>query len=419
MNHRLGTCSSCNAQYKVPASFQADRAKCKSCGGVVEIGPVGGGAPAAAVKPAAKPAPRPADAPSAPARPVPARPVAAAPQPVSQAAPKPAPKPLTEEKDSVRAAANAAAERVRDAGRKSAPAAAAADEGESKSGSRKRSKAGAGAGRHTARKQKSKAPMLAAVVVLMVAGGGATWFLTRGDDTASQAAEKGTEGAAESAPETPAAAPVETATPTDGAASAPQTPAEAGDAAGEAPALAAEEPPPAKPADEDIDLGTFPDESKLPGTSDEDWASIQTWTTNFLDANAGAAGNRARSKLFERGRESFPALLNAMKRLDFSTDDGFRAGDLAQRFLMDVCNGQNFDWRYGTAPTDVIFNKKVVRSWIKAWEQGRETPKAWAKLTKTTAEDAAKLFAITGPFDTAGEGAASEASGAASSLDDL
>ncbi len=40
MSYRIGTCSSCGASFKVPASFAADRARCKTCSGVVEIGEV-------------------------------------------------------------------------------------------------------------------------------------------------------------------------------------------------------------------------------------------------------------------------------------------------------------------------------------------------------------------------------------------
>jgi hypothetical protein len=40
MSYRLGQCTSCKARYKIPASFTAKRAKCKTCSGVVEIGPV-------------------------------------------------------------------------------------------------------------------------------------------------------------------------------------------------------------------------------------------------------------------------------------------------------------------------------------------------------------------------------------------
>ncbi len=60
MKYRLGECSSCGANFKVPASFEADRAKCKSCGGVVEIGPVREDAPQPAKPAAATPPPMPA-----------------------------------------------------------------------------------------------------------------------------------------------------------------------------------------------------------------------------------------------------------------------------------------------------------------------------------------------------------------------
>ncbi|MCA8979287.1 MAG: hypothetical protein KDC14_04620, partial [Planctomycetes bacterium] len=58
MKYRLGVCKDCSANYKVPASFEADRAKCKACGGVVELGKVREDAPA----------PKPAAAPPMPAR---------------------------------------------------------------------------------------------------------------------------------------------------------------------------------------------------------------------------------------------------------------------------------------------------------------------------------------------------------------
>ena len=50
------TCANCGAQYRLPETFTAAQAKCKKCGGVVEIGAVQGEAPAKA-EPAAKPAP--------------------------------------------------------------------------------------------------------------------------------------------------------------------------------------------------------------------------------------------------------------------------------------------------------------------------------------------------------------------------
>jgi hypothetical protein len=78
VNHRVGVCSSCRSRYQIPATFAHDRARCRSCGGVVEIGPLEADAPAPPATPASTPASNPAPAPSpSPARaPVSAAPVA-------------------------------------------------------------------------------------------------------------------------------------------------------------------------------------------------------------------------------------------------------------------------------------------------------------------------------------------------------
>jgi len=101
MKYRIGTCSACQAVYKVPASFSHDSARCRSCGEAVAIGPVEEEeAPAAAPAQAAAPAPKPAVAPRAkapavkPATKAPTQPVARKAAPAKPAAaPKPAPKP--------------------------------------------------------------------------------------------------------------------------------------------------------------------------------------------------------------------------------------------------------------------------------------------------------------------------------------
>ena len=97
MKYRIGTCSACQAVYKVPASFSHDTARCRSCGEAVQIGPVEEEeAPAAAAPaPRAKPAaPKPKASAPRPATKAPAKPVAPRRSP-SPAAAKPAapPKP--------------------------------------------------------------------------------------------------------------------------------------------------------------------------------------------------------------------------------------------------------------------------------------------------------------------------------------
>jgi translation initiation factor IF-2 len=39
MPHRIGVCGSCRARFQVPGTFTPNRARCRTCGGVVEIGP--------------------------------------------------------------------------------------------------------------------------------------------------------------------------------------------------------------------------------------------------------------------------------------------------------------------------------------------------------------------------------------------
>ena len=266
---------------------------------------------------------------------------------------------------------------------------------------------------HAPPKKRSYGPALGAFVVLALICLAAWWFFTNQDKQTEAVAQ----GQPASAPEQPAggqtpAQPVEVpaSEPTQPQASEPAPAAAAAELQSSEPA-----PEKSKPAPEDdIDLSTFPDADKLPGTSDEDWAQIQGWMASYIDPQAGAAGNRARAKLLERGRESFPAILNAFKRIDFSTEAGMRQGDLTQRLLTDICNGQNFDWHFSIEPAEVHFNEKVVRLWIKAWGQGRDSPHAWAKLTKTEVADAEKLFEKTGPSAALG-GAPARASG----LDDF
>jgi len=86
MAHRVGVCGSCQARFQIPSTFTPNRARCRTCGGVVEIGPPEGTAapppdpgvvsPAAAIAapraPELSAAPQPAPPPSSPPAPQPA-----------------------------------------------------------------------------------------------------------------------------------------------------------------------------------------------------------------------------------------------------------------------------------------------------------------------------------------------------------
>jgi hypothetical protein len=88
MAHRVGVCGSCRSRFQIPATFAHDRARCRTCGGVVEIGPLEG-----APDPAPVAAPVVAPVVAAAARaPIPAAPVPA-PAAAPVVPPEPAPTP--------------------------------------------------------------------------------------------------------------------------------------------------------------------------------------------------------------------------------------------------------------------------------------------------------------------------------------
>jgi hypothetical protein len=384
MDYRQGTCGSCKSSFRVPASFTANKAKCPKCGGVVELGPAQStsaapaaekprpvpatvpapraAAPAAgAAKPAAAPVSKPAVAPAA------AKPVAsAATRPAAPAAPRaPSGKPVAPAgKETVRAAAEAAAQRVRTGGAAVAKAEPAAGE------PKRRERLGR---ERPVVKKKSWGPTIGAAAFLLVLIVGAGWYFLKGSDDTAGGAQ---------ASSTPTA--VAATQPVAPVAPEPEQPLEAAPVE-EAPAVEEAKPaekPPEKELVDDLDLSTFETQAKLAETSDADWAQIVEWADSFTDPMAGAAGNRARAKLAAKGKEAFPALLNEFKQVDLYTEEGYRTGDLIQKLLMEICHGNNFGWAYSTELKDVIYNKKAIRLWFVSWEQARDNEQAWRKLAK-------------------------------------
>ncbi len=358
MEYRHGTCSSCQAHYRVPATFKADKAKCKKCDGVVEIGPPSGGDDAPAGDSAKKPRASKkgtARKPAGKARTGSTRPKATA---------KPAPKtgtPRGGSKDSVRSTAEAAAGRVRDTG----------------SSSRRPRR------QPKPKPKKNWGVLIGVLVVFVVIAFGAVYFLNQRD---SEATETATEVAAVT-PEAPETAAEEEAMPDE-----PPPPEEA-PVEEEEPVQAEDEAPVVAGDPSSIDLSLLNEQAKLDETTEEEWAGIRELVATFTDPDIGAAGNRARAQLLELGRVAFPALLNVFKRVDVTSQEGYRTGDLIQRLLMEICRGNNFEWRYTTEAKDAYFNKRVIQRWFKSWEQVVEQPKAWIQLGKLTEEEGAEYMA--------------------------
>jgi len=418
MTFRIGVCTSCGANYKLPASFAADQARCKNCGGVVQIGKAGEEAP----KPAAPPVPaeKPAAA-TAAAKPKKKREgpsmkerLMAQRKAEAETAPKATPDAAAAPKaSSVKASAKPAAgskaagksgttgsRRSRPAGSRGRASKKGGDDEEDGGGRR-------AGGRRRSAPAKKKAPVggfIAAAVILAAVCGGAWWYF--GQEEAAEVDE------APSIVADLADANVEGATSEgagdgdgNGAVSAEDvasTDAGDGDDGGATEDEGAEDvaKEPTKPVKKaapagdpaSVDLSVIPDYGPISGCSETRFAELQELAATMIDPMAGAAGNRARNKLVEAGKEAFPVILNSLKGLDLTDDDGFRSADVCQKALQDLCNGNNFGWKYPSQEPEKFhyFDKKVILSWSKAWDQAKDHDGAWAKLAKLDKIDKAE-----------------------------
>ena len=394
MDQRIGTCGSCEARYKIPATFQGTQAKCKKCGGVVAIPPADAPAEPQPI-PAKKPAPKVA------------KPAAKPAQPIKKTAGKVTPK-------ATRASGDAASapQPVRGSVRKGSKASASRGR---KGSTRKRTTARSGSdeegattrrGRGARAKKKSSAPMIAAFVAAFIAAGGFAWWkkssssaeATENAELAQVGGDQASEAAAANELVDATVGSEDEAAPVDAVSGAAQDATSEADEAAPDPEEDSQEafPDPAaakQPDPNSVDLSEWPDLERFEGTTDEEWEQMNEWMALAIDPSAGAPGGRARTKLFEADRKAFPVILNHFKTLDFADEQDLLTGDTVQKLLQDICRGNNFDWRYTTEPKDVLFNKKVVTSWIKAWNQAKDSEIGWANLakrekpTKKAAED--------------------------------
>jgi hypothetical protein len=455
MEYRVGLCSSCGASFKVPASFSADRAKCKVCAGVVEVGPVQSDAGVAAAPPpipTRKPTPRdperakPAtsetrrEGPTMKERLLAERRAAEA---AAAATSKPSAIPADTAQRTVggssgggtgqvrpavgaRDGSGAALGKVaRNAAKPVAGAAArttaAGASGTAKASSRPASAKPAGArdgseepkesqrqsassrrrsgaapekeagqgskgrpGRGRAREKLSPALLVTAGALALVGLGAGAWLLfsesSPMDPSPARANPPGTlptpgtpEGLRADGPGAPSGT---TPEPTG-----QEAPAQAPPAVPAAPAAAT----PRARAQRDpasVDLNALAEFGPPAGTSGEEWARVRDLVATALDPESGIAGNRARLELEQLMKPAFPAIINRMRTLDYSTERGYRDGDIAQRMLQKITSGRNFEWRYTTEPGDEYFNKRVVESWHKVWARAQNDEAYWKDFAR-------------------------------------
>ncbi len=424
MEYRKGICGDCNAEYKLPPSFAADKAKCKQCGGVVAVGEVEKAEPPAPARSQPKPEPVPAKKPTAAKRPAQAPPkkVAEAGEeaprkrregppgwepPLARRPPAAGPAPgdgAGGAKPAAKKASASAASGKRPAASKPAtrkPAAASSAKPTRAGGSTSRRGASSRRGKDEGegdegrpargrRQQKQGNPALLwgslAAVVVAIAG----WMVMMGGDDPAPAEETSAQAAEGTTPE--ASAPAEEAATSNPEPTAPEAASPAEESApaapeatdgGSDPAAATEEGPedePEGPATEaprnaatgrykvfmldrqpktaakypdalydpkdpaEPQIATYQPFDTPPGTSPDEWENIMDQARTMIDPDAGAAGNRAAIALEKIGKPAFPAIINVMLTLDYSTKDGNQAGDVCQRSLQNIANGRNVGW---------------------------------------------------------------------------
>ena len=387
MEYRAGKCSSCGAEYKIPASFAHDVARCKECSGVVNIGKLGEPAPTAV----AKPVPARKVAPTGDRKPnleehVPsgkkgggpsmmeklraqrAAEAAAAGQAPEKPAPKAAPTPK-------RTPVAAGAKREAPAAAKTRPGAGTRP---ARGSSRRRGKdeegedgAPARGGRRKFEKPEKKFPMggvigIVAIVVLCAVG----YFFRDALFGGGASADETTKTANIPSETTPDAT-------TDGAAD--EGTAEDTTPADEVkPAEVPEEKPVKEPVDpkemynpDKVDLSVIPDYGPVFDTTPEEWAKMNEDMLVWMDPDAGAAGSRAGKRIQEYKLKAMPVILNHMKTLELGTPDGHSNGDVINRAIMQMLYGTNFDWQYPDQKPDSYeyFNKTVVQKWAGQWDK--------------------------------------------------
>lgn len=411
MQYRVGKCGSCGATFKVPASFKGDKAKCKACEtGVVEIGPVQGADEPAEPKPAPETAPA-ADepmeeyTPSGKKRSGPSMMEQLRAQRGGEEAPKPVParKPGAAKKTAGTAKPAATRSGSTKAGAAKTSRPSSARSGAAKKTTRKAgARAGAGSrrrggdddedggsrrGRRQPAKKKSPMPLIAGLLVLAGVAFGVISMMGS-DNTEVQANDEqvatGTENTTDQSDATAAdenGSQDAEATDTGGAVDSGET----GDDPQPEETAPAEEP--VTPTEPDTgpdltDTEAFPRFGAPAGVSEDDWAAVQKDVDLIIDPLAGAKGNRALKRVVESSKPGFAAIVNRMLDLDYSTEQGYRDGDVLQRGLEQIANGKNAGWKYSIDPADVKFNRKVVALLYKVWNRAKDDEAYWLNYTK-------------------------------------
>ena len=408
MDHRNGICASCEANYTIPASFEHDKARCRECGGTVEIGPIvsdDSNEPMQELEehvPSGKKRTGPsmmeqlrARQAEAAADDAPAPPAKAAPKSPAKATAKPVQKPVA------KAAPKAGVARKSAAGGGKSKARAGKKSG---AGSKRR---GASRGGKRAEKEKKKAPMgmligVGGIVILL----GASLYIFKDDllgtekkvDAAETTAASTDASAATAEATLPDAAVDSTEPAVDGAAIKPPADDEEDVAAEEAPAEEEPTDPKDKYNPDKIDLASLIPFGPADNSTAEEWDELEIRMVRAMNPDLGKGQTNEWKYLEEHARQAFPVIVNFMIKIDFSSQAGTDQYKWAARILEKITKGQGFGFKeYGegderTGPRYYEwFNKGAANNWHAAWSKAENDLDNWGVVARLSEDEVKAL----------------------------
>ncbi len=402
------SCPNCGAKYKVPEDTKASRAKCKACGTVIDIQSQLHAAPTAP-----RPSKKNASAPPTPPRvepeakqaekdvelPVSARKKNPSREGIRRAASKPGRSSRASRSARGRDKGGAEETGSKRGARSRGEGRASGRRGRNAGGRSTAGRRGRGAREENAPEEKSKTPMYLGIGGGVIAIAIAAFFLFKSPpqkakpkqdqnkvasndqkpkNEGSKSAKAGTNPAAnqEKVPANAVASKAEGSKPSE--ASSPKKKAK----------KAAKKPVTKKkrkkfvygesstPFDaKSLDPVPFTDD-----TTEEEKADLKRWTKKMLE-DTGFPGTKARNKIIKMGRKGVPALINALRGLDYTTKEGTLTAQLLNEGLSQIFMGLNagFNIVQGKPKDEVAWwNAKCVRTWIRQWEaKGSGDPEQW------------------------------------------
>ncbi|HKB15486.1 MAG TPA: hypothetical protein VKF62_05440, partial [Planctomycetota bacterium] len=132
------------------------------------------------------------------------------------------------------------------------------------------------------------------------------------------------------------------------------------------------------------DLSTIPDVPPLKDTPAELDKEIRDSLAVMLDPYSGAKGSRARVRLIAIGRPAFPAILNALKALDYEKPADVETGYAVNRMLEEMAGGKTMLFRNKTDPDSAKWNRYIAKAWIEVFNRVKDDPSKWKTFTHSS-----------------------------------